>query len=122
MDLSIIIASFNTKDLLDRCLASIEESLKGSRIVYEVIVIDNGSEDGTVEMVKRKYASVELLTQTSNIGFGKANNMGISKSKGEFVLLLNSDIKALDGGIAKLYQFANKKQKIFIGGKLLNED
>src|SRR5690348_9529648 len=106
MDLSIIIVSFNTKDLLDRCLSSIEKSMAGSNLRWEVLVVDNGSTDGSRELLKKKYTRVITLFNKDNVGFGKANNQGMKKAKGEFILLLNSDTEAIDDALPKLYAFA----------------
>lgn len=111
MDVSIVIPSFNTRDLLSRCLNSIKH--RG-----EIIVVDNGSTDGSVDVAK----NVKLIQNKQNAGYGVANNQGIRAAKGDIILLLNSDIKVLDDGIEKLYQFAKDHQKAFVGGKLLNED
>lgn len=122
MDLSIIIPSFNTKDLLDRCLSSAYESLRGSKIKFEIIVVDNASDDGSVELLNKKYPRVIKIFSKKNFGYGKANNLGIKKANGEFILLLNSDIKVLDRGIEKLFNFSKSHSESFIGGKLLNEN
>lgn len=122
MDLSIIIPSFNTKQLLDRCLASVFASLKDSTVTHEVIVVDNASDDGSVALLNKKYPRVIKIFNKENLGFGKANNQGIMKAKGKYVLLLNSDIKVFDGAIENLWSFATGKEKSFVGGKLLNED
>lgn len=122
MDLSIIIPSFNTKDLLDRCLSSIFESLKDSKTKFEVIVVDNASNDGTVELLNKKYTRVVKVFNKTNLGYGKANNIGIKKAKGDFILLLNSDIKVLGQAIDSLLDFVRVHAGSFAGGKLLNED
>lgn len=120
MDLSIIIPSFNTKSLLDRCLRSIFSSLSKSKLKSEVIVVDNGSTDGSLGVAKEFGAT--LIQNKENVGYGKANNQGIKLAKGEIILLLNSDIKVIDDGIQKLHAFARAHPKSFSGGKLLNED
>ncbi len=122
MDLSIIIPSFNTKDLLDRCLRSIEESLKNTSLIYEIIVVDNASTDGSIQLLKTKYTRVIKIFNKTNVGYGKANNQGIQKAKGSYILLLNSDIQVLDNAIETLYEFAKRHPQAFIGGKLLNEN
>ncbi len=122
MDISIIIPSFNTKALLDRCLNSISESLKDSSLKYEIIVVDNASADGTIQLLKTKYPRVIKLFNKTNVGYGKANNQGIQKAHGKHILLLNSDIKVLDGAIESLYEFSQQHPHAFIGGKLFNED
>lgn len=121
MDLSIIIPSFNTKPLLKRCLSSVHESLKGKRLTYEILVIDNGSTDGSIE-VARSSINTTTLENKENVGYGKANNQGIRKAKGDYVLLLNSDIKVVGNAIEVLYEFGKSHSGSFVGGKLLNED
>lgn len=122
MDLSIIIPSHNTKDLLDRCLTSIFASLRQSQLNFEVIVVDNASEDGTIELLNKKYHRVVKIFNNTNLGYGRANNQAIRRAKGKFILLLNSDIKVLNEAIDRMYSFAKEHQKTFVGGKLLNED
>lgn len=122
MDLSIIIPSYNTKDLLERCLDSVFESTKKSTFSVETIVVDNGSTDGSIDLVKKKFPQVKIIKNESNIGYGKANNQAIKQAKGRYILLLNSDIKALGDAISWLYSFASNQPHCFAGGKLLNED
>ncbi|OGG24533.1 hypothetical protein A3A79_05105 [Candidatus Gottesmanbacteria bacterium RIFCSPLOWO2_01_FULL_43_11b] len=122
MDLSIVIVSFNTKKLLDDCLSSVERSLKDTNVSYEVIVVDNVSIDGTREMLKKKYPQVQTVLNSENVGFGRANNQGTRKAKGEYVFYLNSDTIVLNKAIAKLLSFARQHPKHFVGPKLLNLD
>src|SRR5574341_433021 len=122
MDLSIIIPSYNTKQLLSRCLDSIFQSLKNAHILYEVIVLDNASKDGSVELLNKKYPQVIKLFNKENLGYGKTNNQGTRIAKGEYILLLNSDIQVLDKSVEVLYRFIEKHPKSFVGGKLFNED
>jgi GT2 family glycosyltransferase len=122
MDLSIVIVSYNTKTLLDDCLSSLVDSLQGAHVSYEVIVVDNVSTDGTRDMLKKKYPQVVTILNSENVGFGRANNQGIRRAKGTYVLLLNSDTVIPKGQIYKLYEFATAHPKSFIGPKLLNMD
>lgn len=122
MDLSIIIPSYNTKALLERCLTSTFMSLQGSDISYEVIVVDNASGDGSPDLVRKKFPQVQLVRNKKNIGYGKANNQAIKMTKGEYILLLNSDIVVQNDAIGALYRFIKDKKKAFAGGKLFNED
>lgn len=122
MDLSIIIPSFNTKTLLERCLASVYQSLKGSEITFEIIVVDNASQDGTVQLVRKKFPQVHLVCNKTNVGFGKANNQAIRKARGSHILLLNSDVVVQSDAIGSLYRFIKNNPSVFAGGKLLNED
>jgi len=122
MDLSIIIVSYNTKKMTDDCLSSIYRNLKNSSISFEIIVVDNVSKDGSVEMIEKKYKKVRIIKNTENVGFGKANNQGIKVAEGTMILLLNSDTVVLPNAIQKLYQFSVKNKNSFIGPKLLNFD
>jgi len=123
MDLSIIIVSYNTKDLLRNCLNSVYDSLKGEEIEFEIIVVDNASSDGSVEVVKKDFPGVVVIENRENLGFSKANNQGIKIAKGRYVLLLNSDTIILDECITKVYAFAkSKKEAGIIGCKVLNPD
>lgn len=90
MDLSIIIVNYKTLELTSNCLDSIyEANMKG--IDFEVIVVDNASEDGSIEAIEGHYPQVKIIKNTENLGFSKANNMGIRGSVADFILLLNSD-------------------------------
>lgn len=122
MDLSIIIPSFNTKNLLSRCLESIYRSMKDSPVTFEVIIIDNASDDGTRTLLRDKFTRVINIFNKDNVGYGKANNQGIRKAKGDYILLLNSDIQVINGAIEYLFKFVKQKSNTFVGGKLLNED
>jgi GT2 family glycosyltransferase len=122
MTLSIIILSYNTKDLLDRCLTSVYTSLQQSPFKSEIIVIDNNSTDGSKELLKKKYPHVVSIFNEQNNGYGKANNYAVNIAKGKYILLLNSDCKVINDGIEKLVEVINTKEKAFIGGKLFNED
>jgi GT2 family glycosyltransferase len=122
MDCSVVIVSFNTEKLLDDCLSSLFISLKKSNVSHEVIVVDNASNDGTRKMLSSKYSNVITILNSENVGFGKANNQGIKKAKGEYILLLNSDTISFPSSIATLFEFAQKHPSAFIGPKLLNVD
>lgn len=100
MQLSVIIPSFNSKTLLRKCLSSIYRETK--QIDFEVIVVDNNSQDGSAEMVKREFSRVELIRLLKNLGFGKANNLGAKKARGKYLLFLNSDTEILEGAIDKV--------------------
>lgn len=90
-DISIIIVSYNTREFLARALNSLYESIKESSLIAEVIVVDNASIDQSAEVVEKEYGKVILIKNKENLGFAKANNMGIKKSKGKYILFLNPD-------------------------------
>src|SRR5688500_12869415 len=89
IDLSIVVVSYNTKAMTEACLESVYRNLCGLRT--QVILVDNNSEDGSTEMVRERFPQVELIVNTDNRGFAKANNQGFAHCKGENILLLNSD-------------------------------
>lgn len=90
LDLSIIILNYNTQDWLQNCLEKID-AFPPQNIKGEVIVVDNASSDGSVEMVKNKFPAVRLIQSAENGGFSKGNNLGIRKALGRYIMLLNSD-------------------------------
>lgn len=119
LDLSIIIISYNTRKLLECCLTSIYDTFKNRN--FEVIVIDNSSTDGSVEMIQKFSPLVKLVKNSQNLGFSKANNQGARLARGEFLLFLNSDTEALPGALAKLFDFSRQQNPLGISGaKLLN--
>lgn len=126
MRLSIIIVSYNTRQILDHCLASIEGSLRGSSLDnrYEVIVIDNASSDGSPEMVMQKHPEVRLAVNSENRYFAGANNQGAELASGEYLLLLNSDTLVEKGNIEKLIEFLerNPLPVVMVGPLVLNAD
>lgn len=89
-DLAIIIVSYNTRQLLDDCLASIYKADHPSGGL-QVIVIDNGSRDDSVAMIEQKYPKVIIISEKNNLGFSKANNVGFASSDARHILFLNSD-------------------------------
>ena len=89
LDVSVRIVNYNTKDVIHNCLKSIYEHTK--EITFEVIVSDNGSNDGSIEMIKLYFPQVVLIENNSNLGFGAANNRGFSLAKGKYIFYLNSD-------------------------------
>lgn len=94
IDLSIIIVSFNTKKITEKCLINLKSNLKKYPLSYQVIVVDNGSKDESVLMLKKmseNWKELKLVESKKNLGFGKANNLGMKYAKGKYILYLNSD-------------------------------
>lgn len=95
--LSIVIVSFNTREVLARCL---EALLAAPPVVpHEIVVVDNASTDGSAEMIRARWPAIAVLEQPVNLGFAAANNVGIRASAGELVLLLNSDTLVPAGAV-----------------------
>lgn len=103
MTLSIIIVSYNVKEFVLKCLGSINETCGG--LDYEIIVVDNDSNDGTAEAIKSNYPSVRLIVNKENVGFARANNQGYEISTGEYLLLLNPDTIVKPGAIKTVLEF-----------------
>lgn len=89
MKLSVVIVSYNVRPFLTACLDSVQQALEG--IEGEVFVVDNHSDDDSVEVVARDYPWVHLINNRENLGFSKANNIAIRQAQGEYILLLNPD-------------------------------
>jgi GT2 family glycosyltransferase len=106
LDVSIIIVNWNTKELLGNCLNSIYE--QAGDVDYEVIVVDNASSDGSVEMLKKEFPDVCIIENTENRGFAVANNQAIKIAKGRYILLLNSDTIICDSAIEKTVRYADR--------------
>jgi GT2 family glycosyltransferase len=120
VDVSICIVNYNAKDLLDNCIRSVLSSIKDRS--FEIIVIDNASTDGSQNIAK-KYPSIKFIHNASNLGFIKANNIGIKNSTGRYVLSLNNDTVVKSGAIEKLIGFMDKTSDAgAVGPKLLNGD
>ncbi|MFA6603518.1 MAG: glycosyltransferase family 2 protein [Patescibacteria group bacterium] len=121
MDLSIVIVNWKVRDLLEKCLASVY--LETSGIEFEVLIVDNDSRDGSVEMVAKKFPQADLIASNRNLGFAAANNEAIARSRGEFILLLNPDTEIRDGALQKLVTFMRRERQAAIcGPKLVNAD
>lgn len=121
MDLSIVIVSWNTRDLLAKCLASIYKyPFSGA---FEVLVVDNASIDGSAEMVRHDYPKVSLFANTDNVGFAKANNQAIRHCTGNYILLLNPDTELKADALDQLVAFMEQTPRAgAAGSQLLNPD
>jgi GT2 family glycosyltransferase len=121
MVISIIIVNYNTEKLLKGCLESVYASANGTPL--DIWVVDNSSRDNSVSMVKSQFPTVQVLENPSNVGFSKANNMVISRSRSEYILLLNPDTLVIGDAIERMLRFMNKHPEVGIAGcKVLNRD
>jgi len=120
-DISAVIISWNTKDLLIECIKSLIAETRNHTI--EIIVVDNASADGSPEEVRSQFPDIKLICNDSNLGFAKANNIGIRQSNGRYVCIINSDIKAVDGCLDRLCAYMEQEPAIgMIGPVTVNED
>jgi GT2 family glycosyltransferase len=113
-EVSVVVVSWNTQDILCDCLRSIYE--QGGEIDLEVIVIDNASTDGSVEMVKKDFPQVTLIENSQNRGFAAACNQGIKVAGCRYILILNSDIVICESAIAKTVMYADNHPEVGIVG------
>ena len=120
-DLSVVVVSYNTKEMTEACLASLFNNVGNLRA--QVILVDNNSADGSVEMVKEKFPNVELIENSDNRGFAVANNQGFEISTGKFVLLLNSDTVVLGDVLEKSVGYLKNRADVgAMGCRVLNAD
>lgn len=121
VDVSIVIVSWNTRALVLDCLASLTAA--AGSMTFDVVVIDNASVDDTVAEVRRLHPAVVVVENPENLGFAAANNQGIRRTHGRYVLLLNSDTVAAPGSIETLLRFADGEPRCGgVGGMLLETD
>ena len=121
MKLSIVIVSWNVREDLIRCMRSIDENKPSC--AFEIIIVDNASTDGTVDMIKNCFSELKLITNQQNRGFAAANNQAIEQSQGEYVLLLNPDTIIHPKSLDILVEFMDSNEDVgACGPKLLNSD
>ncbi len=120
-DISIILVCWNNKDYLEPCLRSIFES--NMRSSFDVIVVDNGSTDGSQVMLRENYPQVQLIQNKQNVGLGRASNQGIEATCGRYVLLLNNDTLINESSLDAMVDFMDSTPDAGgVGGRLLNPD
>ncbi len=124
--LSIIIINWNTKKLLRHCLKSLIQNSKLKTQNYEVIIVDNGSTDGSVDNLqidKLSNCELKIIRNKENLGFAKGNNIGIKQAKGEYIMLLNTDTIVKEGAIEKLINVLDTDLEIgAVSPLVLNSD
>lgn len=113
LDLSISILTWNTREFLKSCLDSIYRHTR--RITFEIIVVDNGSHDGAVEMVRQHYPEIILIRNETNLGFTAGNNQALSRCRGRYVFLLNSDTEIREGTLDLLVEAMDRDTDVGIG-------
>jgi N-acetylglucosaminyl-diphospho-decaprenol L-rhamnosyltransferase len=122
-DLSVVIVSWNTRDLTLRCLRSLHAEVNRSEIAVETILVDNASSDRTVESVADEFPDVMTLPQPENLGFAAANNIGLSHSRGKAVLILNPDTEIQPGSLTRLWKTLHASSHVgLVAPVLLNTD
>ena len=121
VDVSIVIVSFNTREVLRDCLQSIERESEGLRV--EVLVVDNNSSDGSAEMVGEEFPGVCLIESEINLGFGPANNVALRVARGRYLVLLNSDAFLCPGALRIAVDHMDKAPEVGLAGaRLIGRD
>lgn len=127
-DISIIIVSWNVKDLLRCAIDSIIESLDlsqkaGHILAIEIIVVDNASTDGSADFIIKHFPQVKLVANNTNKGFGAANNQGFKIAAGDYILCLNPDAKLIGEALRQMHNFMREQPFVgLLGPKLVNQD
>ncbi|HMN24279.1 MAG TPA: glycosyltransferase [Ignavibacteriaceae bacterium] len=121
MDLSIIIVNYNVKEFLQNLIHSIEKA--SLNLTKEILIVDNASDDGSVEFIKEKFPQIKLIANQKNLGFGKANNIGLKQANGKYILLLNPDTLVAEDTFEKMIKFFESNSEAGLAGcKILNPD
>lgn len=122
-DVSIIIVSWNVRDLLRDCLGAVEEGLAQGQLAGEVIVVDNDSHDDSPGMVRTQFPAVRLIVNPTNLGFTKGNNQGLRESRGRYVLLLNPDTRVTPSSVRDMVDYLDAHPAVgVVGPRLLFPD
>ncbi|MCO6453147.1 MAG: glycosyltransferase family 2 protein [Caldilineales bacterium] len=118
VDISILIVSWNVRDLLLKCLAALPAA-GGSERSYEIIVVDNASSDGTVQAVIQAFPEVHVIANKENRSFTSGNNQALAKARGDYLFLLNPDAEPDPGSIAELWRYLEANPGVGIAGPRL---
>lgn len=119
MDITFIIVNYNSWDHLKKCLESIFSHV--SDYQFEILVIDNNSSDGSQYFVRNEYRNVKFFANKTNLGFSKANNIGIKYSSGKYLCLVNPDVYLIDNTVTKLFEHMENNPYVgILGPQILN--
>lgn len=123
VELGVLIVSWNTRDLLRKCLQSLHAELLSSGIPADVILVDNASADGSADMARAEFPWVKVIANVDNRGFAAANNQGLRETSANNILLLNPDTEVQPGSLVTLLQFLKDHPKAgIVAPQLLNSD
>ncbi|HAI68646.1 MAG TPA: hypothetical protein DCM38_04310 [Gammaproteobacteria bacterium] len=121
VDISIIVVACSVKELIDECFTAVKNSK--DRLNKEIIYVDNGSTDGTVQMVKEKFPETVIIESPTNLGFIRANNLGYPKANGKYVLMLNSDAFVGIDSLQESYDFMEQHPECgVLGCRLIDRE
>ena len=117
-DISIIIVNYKVKEYIIPCIESIYKHTSKS-LRYEILVIDNNSNDGSIDAIKSQFSDVKIYENTENIGFSKAVNQGAETAIGKYIFILNPDTKLIEDSISILFTFLEKHETVAVAGPTL---
>ena len=116
-DISVIIVNWNTAELLNKCLQSLYAT--AGALQLDILVVDNASQDNSVQLVKDVYPQVQVIENTDNLGFARANNQGLAMSRAPYVLFLNSDVFVGDSTLRSAYDFLKEHAEVGVVGPMM---
>ena len=120
-DVSIIIVVWNAKKYVIECLESVREHC--GNVSYEVIIVDNASTDGTPDLIAQRFPEFRLIRNSDNLGFAKANNIGMAQSSREYLCLVNSDVKFIGDCLSPMLNFLRQNPDVgMVGPRMLAPD
>lgn len=117
MDVSIIVVNWNVRELLGRCLASLEANC--GNLSLEVIVVDNASSDGSAQMVRSEFPKVRLIASQKNVGYTGGNNLGAKEAAGRYLLILNPDAEIVGGAVGQMIAYLDSHPDVGVVGPQL---
>ena len=121
VDVSVVVVTYNSRSDIDACLAAIREKTRDA--TYEVIVVDNASRDGTVELAREQHPWATVIARTANIGLSGALNEGVAASRGRFVMALNPDARLRDDVLSALAAYLREHDDAgVVAPKILDDD
>jgi GT2 family glycosyltransferase len=119
--LSIVIVTWNCKKYIAECLDSLRSHAQDPQV--EIIVVDNASWDGTPEFIRETHPNVLLIESKENLGFAKGNNVGLRKTTGEYICLINPDVRVFEGCIEKMLEYMKENPRIgLLGPRMIAPD
>jgi N-acetylglucosaminyl-diphospho-decaprenol L-rhamnosyltransferase len=123
MDLSLIIVSYESRDVLSECLRGASADAASSGIALEIVVVDNASRDGTVAALAEGFPAVKVVANRENVGYARAVNQGLAATSAPFALVLNPDCEVRSGALGALLRHATAHPRAaLVGPRILNPD
>ena len=113
IDVSIVFVNYKTRDLTINAIKSVIEKTEG--LEYEIIVVDNNSQDGSIESIEQEYPNINIIKNSVNAGFGTANNLAIKQAHGKYIFCLNTDTLLINNAIKIMFDYMERDENSNIG-------